>query len=317
MTIEIAPAPSRECAPGALFAPTAKVARRVVEFFTAHINNEHTRKAYLNATRRFSAWCDRHGIRQLEAVQAFHVAAYVRTMQREYAPPTVKQNLAAIRMLFDALVSGGVLDVNPAHAVRGPKYTMKKGKTPVLTGDEARDLIESIDTGCVMGLRDRALIALMVYTFARVGAALRMKVADYFVQGRRGWVRLHEKGGKEHEVPCHHKLEEYLDDYIAAAAIASDPDGPLFRTSRGKTRRLTRNPMWQQDAFRMIRRRARAAGIETAIGNHTFPATGITAYLRAGGSLEVPSRSRTMNRRGRRSSTTGAATRFHWMRWNG
>jgi integrase/recombinase XerD len=96
-------------------------------------------------------------------------------------------------------------------------------------------------------------------------------VRDYFVQGRRGWVRLHEKGGKEHEVPCHHNLETYLDEYIAAAGIAHDPDGPLFRTAAGKTGELTRNPMWQQDAYRMIQRRAADAGIKTKIGNHTFP----------------------------------------------
>jgi integrase/recombinase XerD len=109
---------------------------------------------------------------------------------------------------------------------------------------------------------------------------LEMKVRDYFVQGRRGWVRLHEKGGKEHEVPCHHNLETYLDEYIAAAGIGRDPDGPLFRTAAGKTGELTRNPMWQQDAYRMIQRRAEAAGVETRICNHTFRATGITAYLK-------------------------------------
>jgi integrase/recombinase XerD len=114
-----------------------------------------------------------------------------------------------------------------------------------------------------------------------------MKVSDYFVQGRRGWVRLHEKGGKQHEVPCHHNLEHYLDEYIAAVGIAGDPDGPLFRTAAGKTGALTGNAMWQQDAYRMIQRRASDAGIKTRIGNHTFRATGITAYLKNKGTLEA------------------------------
>jgi len=126
----------------------------------------------------------------------------------------------------------------------------------------------------------------MVYSFACVNAALRMKVRDYFVQGRRGWVRLHEKGAKEHEVPCHHYLEKYLDEYIAAAGIAHNHNGPLFRTAAGKTGELTCNPMWQQDAYRMIQRRAADAGIKTRIGNHTFRATGITAYLKNNGTLE-------------------------------
>jgi site-specific recombinase XerD len=291
--IILSPAPDLQPAP--LFTPTPKAARRVLEFFTAQVNNDHTRKAYLNATRRFAAWCDRHGIGQLADVQAFHVAAFVKELQGEFTAPTVKQHLAALRMLFDWLVTGHVLDVNPAHAVRGPKYVVKKGKTPVLTADEARELLDSIaiarKTGAeaeepaLIGLRDRALIGVMTYTFARVNAVLQMKVKDYFVQGRRGWVRLHEKGGKEHEVPCHHNLEQYLDEYIAAAGIAGDPDGPLFRTTGRKTGK--QHPMWQQDAYRMIQRRAADAGIKTRIGNHTFRATGITAYLKNKGTLEA------------------------------
>jgi integrase/recombinase XerD len=127
----------------------------------------------------------------------------------------------------------------------------------------------------------------MVYSFARIGAVIQMKVGDYFVQGRRRWVRLHEKGGKEHDVPCHHSLDQCLQDYIEAAGIADDANGYLFRTARRKTGQLTTNPLFQQDAHRIIRRRAKAAGIETRIGNHTFRATGITAYLKNSGKLEV------------------------------
>ena len=287
--------------PASLFTPTPKAARRVLEFFTAQINNPHTRRAYLSAARRFAAWCEGRGIAQLTDVQAFHVAAFIKDLQGELSPPTVKQHLAALRMLFDWLVTGHVLEVNPAHAVRGPKYVVRKGKTPVLTAEEARELLESIETvrttkrqdrveceePSLVGLRDLALIGAMVYTFARVNAVLKMKVRDYFVQGRRGWVRLHEKGGKEHEVPCHHNLERYLDEYIAAAGIAEDPDAPLFQTAAGRTGRLTGNALWQQDAYRMIQRRAKAAGIQTRIGNHTFRATGITAYLKNSGTLET------------------------------
>ena len=149
----------------------------------------------------------------------------MKDLQGQFSPPTVKQHLAAIRVLFDWLVTGHVIDVNPAHAVRGPKYVVKKGKTPILNADEARALLDSIDISTLTGLRDRALIGVMVYTFARVNAVISMKVKDYFTQGRRGWVRLHEKGGKEHEVPCHHMLEKYLDEYVAAAEIAGDAEG--------------------------------------------------------------------------------------------
>jgi integrase/recombinase XerD len=154
-------------------------------------------------------WCEGRGLFDLAKVKPLHVAAYIEDLQRTHSKPTVKQHLAALRMLFDWLVVGHVMDVNPAHSVRGPKHVVKKGKTPVLAADEARILLDSIDTSTVMGLRDRALIAVMAYTFARVSAATAMKVEDYFVQGRRSWVRLYEKGGKQHEVPAHHNLDEY------------------------------------------------------------------------------------------------------------
>lgn len=173
-----------------------------------------------------------------------------------------------MRILFDWLVTGHVLEVNPAHAVRGPKYVVKKGKTPVLAADEARVLLDAIKVARserspasnvkipnLVGLRDRALIGVMVYTFARVNAVLEMKVKDYFIQRRRGWVRLHEKGGKEHDVPCHHSLEQYLDEYISAAGLADDPDGPMFRTTGRKTG--VQREMWQQDAYRMTAARPR------------------------------------------------------------
>jgi len=282
----LSPAPGNFTA--ALFAPTPKAAKRVMEFFTGQVNNNHTRKAYLNATRRFAAWCQAHDIAQLAQVHPIHIAAFIKDLQGEFSPPTVKQHLSALRMLFDWLVTGHVIETNPAHAVRGPKYVVKKGKTPVLNADEARALLDSIDTASLPGLRDRALIGLMVYSFARINAVLQMKVADYFVQGRRGWVRLHEKGGKEHEVPCNHNLERYLDEYIAAAGIREEFESPLFRTTTGgRAGILTGNAMWQQDGYRMIQRRARSAGIKTKIGNHTFRATGITAYMKNGGKLET------------------------------
>jgi site-specific recombinase XerD len=277
-------APSTGLVPARLFTPTPKAARRVLEFFTAQINNDHTRKAYLNATRRFAAWCEAHDLHELAQVEPFHVAAFVKELQGQFSAPTVKQHLAALRVLFDWLVTGHIIETNPAHAVRGPRYVVTKGKTPVLAADEARAVLEAIDTGTLTGLRDRALIGVMIYSFARVNAVIGMKVKDYFSQGRRGWVRLHEKGGKEHEVPCHHSLEKLLDEYIAAAGIAGDPNGPLFRTTGRKTGQA--QAMWQQDVYRMIQRRADAAGIKTKIGNHTFRATGITAYLKNKGTLE-------------------------------
>lgn len=147
-------------------------------------------------------------------------------------------------------------------------------------------MLDAIDVATPAGLRDRALIGLMVYSFARIGAALTMKVEDAYTQNRRLWVRLHEKGGKRHEMPCHHNLESYLHAYIDAEGLAADPKGPLFRTIGRGTGKLSTTPLAQRDAHAMIQRRAEAAGIATRIGNHTFRATGITAYLKNGGTLE-------------------------------
>jgi len=156
------------------------------------------------------------------------------------AAPTVKQHLAAIRMLFDFLVTGQIIPMNPAASVRGPKYVVKRGKTPVLTADQARLLLDSIKTDSIVGLRDRAIIGVMVYTFGRVSAMVHMRTDDYFQNGKRWWIRLHEKGGKRHEVPAHHNAEAYLDAYLEADGSRDDKKSPIFR-SVDKQRRITAN----------------------------------------------------------------------------
>ncbi len=270
-----------------VFTVRADARSRMRDFFSSHIRNVNTRRAYMESVRQFSAFCAGLAIVDLAEVQPIHVAAFVEAQMKLHSKPTVKQRLAALRMLFDWMVVGQVIPTNPAHAVRGPKHTQRRGKTPVLQADEARTLLDSIDTGSLPGLRDRALIGLMVYTFARVGAAISMRVEDFYVQGRRGWVRLHEKGGKEHEMPTHHNLDHYLEEYIRVAGIGEARKEPLFRTTRGRSGELTGNALLQSDVWRMIRRRALAAGIETEICCHTFRATGITAYLKNGGRLEI------------------------------
>jgi site-specific recombinase XerD len=271
--------------PAFIAAGGARAGFAFIDFFTAQIRNRNTRAAYAVAVRAFCSWADARGF-TLKTLRTHHVAAYVELLGKHYSPPTVKQHLAAVRMLFDWLVVCQVIEMNPAAAVRGPKHVVKRGKTPVLEADEARQLLASIDVSTPVGLRDRALIGLLIYTFARVSAAIGMNVEDYYVQGRRSWVRLHEKGGKQHDMPAHHLLETYVDEYVTETGIASDKDTPLFRTALGKTGKLTDRRMTRTDALRMIWRRARAAGIETELGCHSFRATGITVYLQNGGLLE-------------------------------
>ena len=223
-----------ESLPAIIRAQGERAGRRFIEFFTATIRNRNTRMAYARAVKRFFDWCDEHHL-GLEDIEPIAISAYIEELGAEVAKPSVKQHLAAIRQLFDHLVTGGVLVSTPAGSVRGPKFVVTRGKTPVLSGAEMRQLLKSIDTGELIGLRDRALLGLMGYTFARVSAVVSLRVEDYFQQGRRSWLRLHEKGGKRHEVPCHHSLDEYLDAWIAAAGIGGDKKGPLFRTFKEAT----------------------------------------------------------------------------------
>lgn len=259
---------------------------RFVEFFTANIRNPNTRRAYDRAVNTFLNWCTAVGVPSIAAVSPLHVATWIELQTQTLAAPSVKQRLAAIRHLFDWLVVGQVVPHNPAASVRGPSHTIRTGKTPVLDPSEARQLLDSIDIRTHARLRDRALIALMVFSFARVGAALAMKVEDVYTQNRRLWVRLREKGGKQHAMPCHHTLEAYLHVYLVETGIEAGLKGPLFRTIQRGTGQLSAAALPQANAHAMVRRRALAAGIKTPIGNHTLRATGITAYLKNGGSLE-------------------------------
>lgn len=257
--------------------------RRFLEFFAVTIRNKNTRLAYAQAIKQFFDWCQVRGVTKFDRIQPVIIATYIE--QHCGSPPTVKQHLAAIRMLFDWLVTGQILANNPATSVRGPKHVVKRGKTPVLTADEARRLLDSIDVSTVIGLRDRALIGVMVYSFARVSAAVTMRVEDFYAEGKRWWLRLHEKGGKRHEVPAHHNADEYLDAYLKAVGIIEQKRSPLFR-SIDRSGRLTERGLTRNDALRMVKRRAAAAGLSPKTSCHSFRATGITAYLENGGTIE-------------------------------
>lgn len=258
---------------------------RFVEFFTAQIRNKNTRRAYHTAVTQFFHWCHSNGL-ELQDIHSIHVATYIEKLQTIASAPTVKQHLAGIRMLFNWLEIGHIIDKNPAMSVRGPKHVVKRGKTPILSAEDTRRLLDSLPTDTLIGLRDRALIAMMVFSFARIGAVLKMQIKDYYPNGKRWWIRLHEKGGKHHEMPAHHTLEQYLDEYLETMGIREDTKGYLFRTFGGKGRAMTESQMLQTYAWQMIRRRAKAIGIFTPLCNHSFRGTGITTYLRNGGTLE-------------------------------
>lgn len=262
-----------------------RAGRRFVEFFTAQIRNPNTRAAYAQAVGRFLHWCEERGL-SLQTLEPVAVAAYVEELGAARSKPTVKQHLAAVKMLLDWMVTGQIIPMNPAASVRGPKHVVTKGLTPYLSAEDARTLLNSIEPSTLLGLRDRALIAVMTYSFARVSAVLAMSVDDYYANGKKWRLRLHEKGGKRLEVPVHHKAEEYLDAYIHAAKIEGDKRGPLFRAGNRRTGELKTTPLQRNDAWAMVKRRAAACGLTHKLCNHSFRATGITAFIAAGGTVE-------------------------------
>ncbi len=273
------PLAAKPTLPAAIGDAGDKAGNRFLEFFAASIRNPNTRQAYARAVAAFLAWCRQRGL-SLEQINPVATAAYIELLGQTRAPETVKQHLAAIRALFDYLVTGGVLHFNPAASVRGPKVVVRKGKTRPLTPDQARALLASIDTSTIVGLRDRALIGIMLNGFARISAVLGATVGDDLGEV----LRLREKGGKHHDLPLNTKARAYLTAYIEAAGIAGEKKGPLFRAV-DRSRRLTDRPLHRNDAWAMVKRRAKKAGLPEAVTNHTFRATGITAYRENGGSL--------------------------------
>ena len=260
---------------------------KFIEFFVNQIANDNTRAAYGRAVRDFFAWCEARQL-GLDDVNPVVAGAYIR--QHSGSDATVKQHLAALRTLYDWMSSQGAARLNPFATVRGPKLSRQTGSTPDLTAKEVGRLFESIETTKLSGLRDRALLAAMLYTFGRVSAVLGMRVRDYAAAGSgKRLLNLREKGGKRHQIPAHHQLREYLDAYLTAAGLWDRPDVPLFQ-SVTRSGELSGNRLRRQRAWEMVQRRCRKAGISKAISPHSCRATGITVFLENGGELEAAQR---------------------------
>src|ERR1700688_3132035 len=215
-------------APALITRASPTIRKKFFEFFTVPIRNANTRAAYYRAIQQFLAWAERAGYQDLEDIEPITVAAYIETLQRQAASPTVKQHMAAIRMLFSWLTEKGVLAMNPAREVKTERFSRAEGKTPAFVEGEVQKLLCVIETSTHTGLRDRALLGALAYTFARIGAVVNLKVEDYYPSGKRFLLRFKEKGGKEKEVPVHHKLEELLYEYLKATGLGSEPGSALF-----------------------------------------------------------------------------------------
>ncbi|MBA4066209.1 MAG: integrase [Isosphaera sp.] len=247
------------------------------EFLTRHARNPETRRSYTRAVRRFLAWCGDRDI-PLAEVRPLHVSDYLDSLP--VAPPSKKLHLAALRALFDALVTRHAVPVNPAASVRGERHSALEGKTPEITIEQAKRLLASVDTRTVVGLRDKCVIAVLVYTAARAGAVARLRVRDVVDDGSQRLLRFAEKGGKERLIPVRHDLEELLVAYRAAAGLTDAAgESPLFRTATGKVGRLTENPLTGLDVWRIVKRRLKAAGLPGRLRPHSFRVLAVTDLL--------------------------------------
>lgn len=265
-----------------------KTSLTFLEFFTNSIANEHTRRAYARAAVRFFSWCEQKNVGFAEILPPM-IGIYFRELEEELSTPSVKQELSAIKKLFDFFVNQGVMPFNKAATVRGPKYSPREGKTQELSASDVRTLFDSMTGVKLKDCRDRAILGLFFYQWQRVGAVINLKVGDYRYTSEPKTLTFKEKGGKIRRLPLHHKAAQYLNGYISTAQIdledKVDKKLPMFRTIN-RYRELTTSPMTQPDMFRMIRKRAKEANIKTNISNHTGRKTGITTFLDSGGLLE-------------------------------
>jgi len=252
------------------------------EFFHGEIRNAYTRRNYLHAVRQFLAWTDARGI-DLPRIAPAHVGAYLD--ESTTSAPTKKLHLAAIRAFFDRLVLRHVVVLNPAQSVRGPKHATVEGRTPEIGPAQIRQLLSSIASCDVVAVRDRALIATLVYTAARVGAVVRLRMRDLHRDEATWSIRFHEKGGKQREIPVREDLRHLLSDYLALAATWP-ADAPLFRSAVGKTKSLSDRSLTPGDACRMLKRRLRRAGLPSRLSPHSFRVAVITDLLQHGASLD-------------------------------
>ena len=251
------------------------------EFFHAKIRNAHTRRAYRRAVLCFLQWCEQRQ-RSLHEVSPADVGIYLDELKHSVA--SKKQILAGLRHFFDGMVTRHAIALNPALSVRGERYQVLEGKTPEITIKQARKLLSSINTDNVVGLRDKAIMSILIYTASRVGAVARLKLKDLYDTGDQYCLHFLDKGGKSREIPVRHDLQGLLRFYLQSTGsnLGDATDHPLFRTSIRKTKTLSVRPMSAGDIGRMIKRRMKACGLPLRLSPHSFRVATITDLLHQG-----------------------------------
>ena len=253
------------------------------EFFAGLIRNPHTRRSYLKAITDFLTWAEAHGASELTLIAPWHVGQYLTEITPQTSIATRNTRLSALRHFFDNLVNRHAIVLNPARTVRGEKHNVMEGRTPEIPIAEVRQLLASIDTSHIVGIRDRAILAALVYTASRRSAVAKLRIGDYYFAGVQWMLHFAEKGGKSREIPVRTDLQEYIDAYIAAAGLRNAPkDTPLFQAAMKKQRRLTGTVMTGDDIYRMMKRRLKDFGMPLLYSPHSFRVTTLTDLLEQG-----------------------------------
>jgi site-specific recombinase XerD len=269
-------------------------AARTVEFIEL-CGNAHTQRAYARAISEFVRWCSARAV-TLAEVEPFHVARYMRELgeppagsarKTGLAPLSRKQHRAALSMWLNYLVINHVVATNPVSPVKGPRHSQTTGSTPVLDVEQVRRLFDAIDGDTLADVRDRALIAIMLFAWARVGAVTRMRVRNFRGAGTHSAMfELHEKGGKYHVVPAHHVAAAHVEAYLNVGGLRNQPDAPLWQNIVGRSKKLSGKAITQRGVLSIVKRRCVLAGLPSDICNHSFRATAITLHQLNGGDLE-------------------------------
>lgn len=275
------------------------------EFF-ANISNKNTKEAYERALKRFFGWLeDKAPGLQLHQIMPVMIRNYLTELTDSRAakkselepikvsPATRKQHHSALNHFFDKCVERQAMALNPAASLRGERASHTEGKTPEIGVKKARALLASIDTGTLIGKRDKAIIAVMIYTAARVGAVAALRLTDFAVDGYTAMLHFKEKGGKYRQIPCRDDLRSIIEDYIKAAQLDPQRDkaSPLFRTLNSKEKKkLSQTGVDRVDIYKMMQRRIKAAGLIEPFGKtlspHSFRVTTITNLLESSVPLE-------------------------------
>ena len=263
------------------------IAETLLNTLEGKISNPNTRQAYKNAWRQFFLFCSKYKL-ELDRIRPYHFELW-RT-QHTGSIATQRQHLAAIRLLFNNLLQRGLLDLNPAAEATVDRHNPQSSHTPVFDNAEINLFLQSIQPTSLIGLRDKALFTTMAYSWARVSAIIALNVEDYYLRDRARWLRLKEKRGKIHEVPVHSEATAAIDNWLSGSGLVSNPSMPLFPSFTHNRLLILNKHMTRMNVWKLVQTKANAIGLKKSLGCHSFRATGLTAFMTAGGQLEMAQR---------------------------